>query len=154
MPTDPTAEPFDGPSTTYLVSQVHHPLRNISDALLKPYGVTGIQFTVLSVVAHRNGLSSADLSRRFYVTPQSMGQLLSTLEERGLLERKEDANNRRILRIGLTAAGCKVVEAGTRDMARLEEEAFSSLSAKELKTLRGLLRTLVDDLRQRRMGAS
>ncbi|WP_158213225.1 MarR family winged helix-turn-helix transcriptional regulator [Pigmentiphaga sp. NML080357] len=154
MSTEHLAEPFNGPSTTYLVSQVHHPLRNFSDAILKPYGVTGIQFTVLSVVAHREGLSSADLSRRFYVTPQSMGQLLATLEERGLLERKEDSNNRRILRITLTSAGREVVEAGTRDMAKLEEDAFSSLSPKEIKTLRSLLRTVVDDLRSRRIGSA
>ena len=149
MSTDQPAEPFSGPSTTYLVSQVHHPLRNFSDALLKPYGVTGIQFTVLSVVAHREKLSSADLSRRFYVTPQSIGQLLSTLEER-----KEDANNRRILRITLTPAGHEVVEAGTRELNRFEQEAFSSLSPKELKTLRGLLRTVIDDLRSRHIGAT
>jgi len=154
LSTDQPAEPFSGPSTTYLVSQVHHPLRNFSDALLKPYGVTGIQFTVLSVVAHREKLSSADLSRRFYVTPQSMGQLLSTLEERGLLERKEDANNRRILRITLTPAGREVVEAGTRELNRFEQEAFSSLSPKELKTFRGLLRTVIDDLRSRHIGAT
>lgn len=154
MPTDHPAEPFSGPSTTYLVSQVHHPLRNFSDTLLKPYGVTGIQFTVLSVVAHREGLSSADLSRRFYVTPQSMGQLLTTLEGRGLLERTEDANNRRILRITLTAAGRDVVESGTRDMAKLEEDAFSSLNDQEIRTLRSLLRTVVDDLRQRQVGSA
>lgn len=149
MSTESSSDPFGGPSTTYLISQVHHPLRNFSDALLRRYGVTGLQFTVLSVVAHREGLSSADLSRRFYVTPQSMGQLLTTLEERGLLERREDSNNRRILRITLTPAGREVVEAGTRDMAKLEEDAFRSLSPKELKTLRSLLRTVISDLRSR-----
>ncbi|MDX3905228.1 MAG: MarR family transcriptional regulator [Pigmentiphaga sp.] len=154
MSTEHANEPFNGPSTTYLISQVHHPLRNFSDAILKPYGVTGIQFTVLSVVAHREGLSSADLSRRFYVTPQSMGQLLATLEERGLLERKEDANNRRILRITLTAAGRDVVESGSHEMAMLEQDALRSLSAKEIKTLRGLLRTVIDDLRSRRIGSA
>lgn len=83
-----------------------------------------------------------------------MGQLLSTLEERGLLERKEDANNRRILRITLTPAGREVVEAGTRELNRFEQEAFSSLSPKELKTFRGLLRTVIDDLRSRHIGAT
>ena len=154
MPTDQAADPFDGPSTIYLVSQVHHPLRNLSDAQLKPLAVTSIQFTVLSVVAHRDGLSSAELSRRFYVTPQSMGQLLTTLEERGLLERKEDSGNRRILRITLTPAGRDVVEQGARLIARLEEAAFSSLGPKEIKTLRALLRTVVDDLRNRELGSS
>lgn len=142
---------FDGASTIYLVSQAHMPLRNLSDAVLKPLSVTGLQFTILSVVASREGLSSAELSRRFYVSPQSMGQLLTLLEERGLLARKEDANNRRILRIHPTAAGRKIVETGTREVARLEAAAFASLSPKQLQTLRTLLRAVVDDLRAKPM---
>jgi len=144
----------DGRSTTYLLSQVNQPLRNLSDNLLKPYGVTGIQFTVLSAVARREGLSSADLSRRFYVTPQSMGQLLSTLEERGLLKRQEDVNNRRILRITLTPAGRALVEQGSQDMVKLEEDVFTSLNARQIKTLRTLLQTVMEDLRSRQINSN
>ncbi|GGX07068.1 hypothetical protein GCM10007242_10530 [Pigmentiphaga litoralis] len=142
-----TAEPSLGASTTYLVSQVHFALRNRTEAALKKYAVTGIQYTVLSVLGHRDGLSSADLSRRFYVTPQSMGQLLSTLEERGLLVRREDAANRRILRVSLTPEGRKLVDAGAKDIEAVETDAFSCLDPRDLKTMRANLRTLVGELR-------
>ena len=136
-----------GASTTYLVSQVHFALRNRTEAALKKYAVTGIQYTVLSVLAHRDGLSSADLSRRFYVTPQSMGQLLSSLEERGLLARNEDMTNRRILRVSLTAAGRELVDAGSKDLAEVETLAFAALDGNELQHLRSSLHTLVGALR-------
>ncbi len=149
MPKDEaTRTVTSGPSTTYLVSQVHHALRTLTEAALKPYAVTGIQFTVLSVLEHRDGLSSADLSRRFYVTPQSMGQLLSTLEDRGFLERKEDASNRRILRVSLTAAGRNLVTAGSNEITQLENMAFASLSHNELQSFRAILQPLVQRLRE------
>jgi DNA-binding MarR family transcriptional regulator len=136
-----------GASTTYLISQVHFALRSRTEAALKKYAVTGIQYTVLSVLAHRDGLSSADLSRRFYVTPQSMGQLLSSLEERGLLARNEDMSNRRILRVSLTDAGRELVEAGAKDIAEVESLAFAILDGNDLQRLRSNLHALVGSLR-------
>lgn len=149
MPKNESApnEPSRGATTTYLVSQVHFALRHRTEAALKKYAVTGIQYTVLSVLANRDGLSSADLSRRFYVTPQSMGQLLGGLEERGLLARKENSNNRRILQVSLTQAGRDLVKAGAKDIAEVETEAFSGLAAPELKHLRTMLSSLVGTLR-------
>lgn len=138
-----------GASTTYLVSQLHFALRYRTEAALKKYAVTGLQYTVLSVLGLRDGLSSADLSRRFYVTPQSMGQLLGSLEERGFLVRNEDASNRRILRVSLTDAGRQLVEAGAKDIAQVEAIAFAELGDADLQQLRSSLHALVATLRSR-----
>lgn len=140
-------EPRITSSTTYLFEQIHYALRIRTEAALRKYSTTAIQYTVLSVLANRDGLSSADLSRRFYVTPQSMGQLLSLLEERGLLERNEDVVNRRILRVSLTPAGRALVDACAIEMQQLEAKAFGSLAPPQLDALRIDLHKLVQSLR-------
>jgi DNA-binding MarR family transcriptional regulator len=142
------------PSTIYLVSQVHYALRTRAEVVLKPYAVTGLQFTVLSVVARHNGLSSADLSRRFYVTPQAMGQLLAGLEHRALLKRVEDAKNRRVLRISLTPAGRKLVKAGAAEIRKLEAKTLASLGEGPLQEFRSMLHTLMWTLREEPTGDS
>ncbi|RJF92267.1 MarR family winged helix-turn-helix transcriptional regulator [Noviherbaspirillum saxi] len=134
--------------TTYLVSQTWFALRDLTDIALKQHGITGIQYTVLSILASRNNLSPAQLSRRFYVTPQAMGQMLTLLETSGLLNRTEDPANRRILRVTLTKAGLDLVKECDAEMKVIEEDVFSILTAKEITMLRSMLQSVAEHARK------
>ena len=79
------------------------------EEVLRPLGVTLHQYTALSILERREGLSSAQLARRHYVTPQAMHQLVATMERDGLIERRPDEANRRILRAWLTGRGAEVL---------------------------------------------
>jgi len=61
------------------------------------------EYTALSVLRARPGLSNAQLARRSLVTPQSMIETLTKLERRGLVWREVDSDHSRILRARLTA---------------------------------------------------
>lgn len=149
MPQRPSPEkpPRPPARATYLIAQAWYALRDRVDAALKQHGVTGIQYTVLSVLAGRDNLSPAQLSRRFYVTQQAMGQMLTNLQEAGLLTRTEDPSNRRILRVALTDAGRKLVRQCDAEMKAIEEEAFAGLSASELDALRTTLQSVAQNMR-------
>ena len=125
--------------TAYLLAQAHFAMRIRIDEALKNLEVTGLQYTVLSLVNLHPGLSSAELSRRFFRTQQAMGQLLSGLEERGWLVRDEDPTNRRILRVALTEAGRTLVMSGGEALDVVEDEAFSGFTAAEIKVFRTVL---------------
>jgi DNA-binding MarR family transcriptional regulator len=139
----PSASPRRKARTTYLLSQAHVVVRAHVDNGLRALGATSLQYTVLATVAKHPGSSSAALSRRFYRTQQAMGQLLSALEERGWIERSEDAANRRILRVGLTAEGAALVAAGDALMDRLERRLFATVDAGDLEAFRSVLAALV-----------
>jgi len=114
----------------YLVARVFHALRATRlEPALKDAGITPLQFTIMSVVERHPGLSSAELSRRFYVSAQTMGQVLGNLEKRGILRRREDNENRRILRVSLTAKGEKLARECDLKMEAIEAEIFGSDSA-------------------------
>ena len=70
--------------------------------LVGPKGLSVAQYTTLSILRSRSGLSNAQLARRLWVTPQSMNEVISALERAGLIERVPDVANRRILRTALT----------------------------------------------------
>ena len=106
------------PRTIYLLNQANYALRSMLDARLRAVSMTGIQYTILSLVERHEGISSAELSRRFFVTAQTMNEIINGMVQRGLLSRKEDPDNKRILRLKLTARGRKTLKDVRRDRRR------------------------------------
>ncbi|WP_405418763.1 MarR family winged helix-turn-helix transcriptional regulator [Pseudonocardia alni] len=94
-----------GQRLTYLVKRLQMAERARMEEALRPLGVTLAQYTALSVLERRGGLSSAQLARRHFVTPQAMQQLVAAMERDGIVERRPDPDNRRILQVWLTPHG-------------------------------------------------
>jgi DNA-binding MarR family transcriptional regulator len=99
------ARPRPRPSLLYAVKQVELIVRAHLDDLLRESAVTALQYTALTVLARRDGLTSAELARNSFVTPQAMADLVTALERNGLIVRRRNPENRRQLLISLTPAG-------------------------------------------------
>jgi DNA-binding MarR family transcriptional regulator len=121
----------------------HYGHRAVNDAI-RPYGVTPTQMGALNRLVQEPGLSGAELARRLLVTPQAAQLALAALEERGLVERRPDANHGRIVRTYLTGEGRDVVDACMVLGLRAEDQFLSVLSAEERKTLVELLGRLAN----------
>src|SRR5260370_17502295 len=82
------AAPDDSkPMLLYLVKQVELAVRSHLDALLRPAGLTALQYTALTVLERHPDLSAAQLARNSFVTNQSMADMITALKGRGLLQR-------------------------------------------------------------------
>src|SRR3712207_1008086 len=79
-----------GQRLTYLIKRLEMAERARMEEVLRPLGVTLHQYTALSILERREGLSSAQLARRTYVTPQAMHQLVASMERDRLIERRPD----------------------------------------------------------------
>jgi DNA-binding MarR family transcriptional regulator len=85
-----------------IVSLIYHE----SKSMAKKYGVTGPQgFVIKSLYASPTPLSSADLSRRLFVTPSNMTGIIDRLEDKGLVTRVKKEKDRRTTLIVLTEKG-------------------------------------------------
>lgn len=120
-------EPGEEPMTLYLVKRLEMLVRSLMDDALRIHGVTTLQYTALSVLARHDGMSSAALSRRSFVTPQTMNEMVLWFERRGLVARERDPQNRRVLLIHLTEDGRRVVADCTEIVRELEERVHSSM---------------------------
>jgi DNA-binding MarR family transcriptional regulator len=136
-----------GAGTLYLVHALTHASRSDLDDALRHLDLSSLQYTVLSVLARNQNLSSSRLSRRFYVTPQTMGEIILLLERKGLIERREDPANRKALLLSLTRLGKTVCAEGDGYVKKLERRIFGALSGAELATLRSILSTAIASLR-------
>lgn len=138
------------PSTMYLLHQASQAMRARLEQSLREIQMTGIKYTVLAIVGGGANVSSADLSRRFFVTPQTMNEIVGDLVQRGLIMRREDPNTKRVLRLMLTLPGRRLLEKCEQIADEVEEQALAQFSADKLAGLRVLLKALLNELRNSR----
>jgi DNA-binding MarR family transcriptional regulator len=130
------------PRLAYLIKRIEMVERARMEEILRPLGVSLTQYTALSLLERRE-LSSAQLARRHYVTPQAMNQLVATMERDGLIERRPDPLNRRILRAALTDRGAEVLASCHAAVEDLESRVLVALTPAEAQQFRRFLeRTL------------
>src|SRR5215470_9172611 len=72
----------------YLLKTAQQSLRTAMDATLRDLDVTTPQYAVLTFLQDSPGLSSAQLARRAFVTPQTMNRIVANLEAAELIERQ------------------------------------------------------------------
>ena len=108
-------------------------------AALRPFNLSTPQYTVLLVLSEEPGLSGAGLARRCLVTPQTMSSVLSTLEGRGLVERKPHPVHQHILEARLTRSGRALLNKADVPVTAVEQALDAEFSAKERQQLLKLL---------------
>jgi DNA-binding MarR family transcriptional regulator len=123
----------------YLVKQVELAVRSHLDDIVRPVGLTALQYTALTVLERHPGLSSAQLARNSFVTAQSMADMIMALEGRGLVQRRRDAADRRRLVVVLTSDARELLDRYRDEVAALEAKLLSGLTRAEVLTLRRTL---------------
>ncbi len=111
---------------------------------ISEHGVSTAQIGVLRQLSNEPGLSGAELARRLLISPQGVQLALTTLEHRGLVERKQDPQHKRILQAFLTDEGREVVTTVLNDALAAHGRVFGVLDAGEQETLRELLSRIVE----------
>lgn len=136
----PASEPWEGaPRLSYLLKQVERAGRGALDKVSRHHGITAAQYTALSVLARHPGMSSAQLGRRSFASPQSANELVVALERRRLVSREARTSNRRVLGISLTPAGSAVLAACDAEVAAVEDRMLRLLDPAERRAMRDLL---------------
>lgn len=134
------------PSLIYVIGRVDQGVRRELRVRLAPLALSVPDVTTLSVLRGRSGLSNAQLARRALITPQSMLEVLASLEQRGLLARRPDAANARIMRAELTPSGRRLLARADAVIAALEDELLAAVAPEEREQARGALLRVMGEL--------
>ncbi|MFD0692413.1 MarR family winged helix-turn-helix transcriptional regulator [Actinomadura fibrosa] len=137
------------PRTTYLVKRLELAVRAHLDQAIGELGLTTPQYAALSALPAKPGVSSADLARLSFVSPQAMNEMVGILERKGLIRREASPRHRRRLGIFLTEHGQECLRQCEERADQVEEVLFAALSAQERQTLDRLLRRCCDTLDRR-----
>ncbi len=137
--------PSSAARTLYLIRRVQFASYLRLEQAVSSLRLTTAQYMVLSMLGHREPLSSAQLSRRFSVTPQTMFKLIATLKRKGLVSRKSINGDRRSRYVSLTPAGRRILAVCERAVGALEADLFRNFSGGQLAQFRRHLIKFITD---------
>ncbi|MDZ5603748.1 MarR family transcriptional regulator [Pseudomonas sp. RP23018S] len=128
----------------------------ILDSHLESEGVTAAQFKVLIIATQYQVDTPAELCRCLGLDSGSMTRMLDRLEQKALIQRQRCPQDRRQVRLTLTADGQRLADRLPEVGAKAMNELVGVLQADELKTLEGLLAKVLlnagDPMTVRRFG--
>jgi len=117
--------------------------RRTSEELL---GMRLKAFLLLGYVRDRGAVSQQELETGLLMDANSVVLLLNETEAAGFSVRRRDPADRRRHMVELTASGRAAVERAENAREGIEDEVLSDLSPDERKTLRKLLRRVLEGL--------
>jgi MarR family transcriptional regulator, organic hydroperoxide resistance regulator len=97
--------------------------RNMAHLEIKPP-----HLDIMINLYRREGISQQELARKLLVGRSNMSMLLPQLEKRGLIERRADARDKRVLRLHLTDEGKTITEQAMKIQTALIDTVMETAS--------------------------
>lgn len=94
----------------FLIRRLHQIHLALFAEECEPYGVTPVQFSILTVTAATPGIEQGELAQQIGVDRTTLANVLARLETRALLTRAVAASDRRVKLVTLTATGRRILK--------------------------------------------
>lgn len=138
-----TGKRFDSPQQEVFLNlwRTYDRLRAYEDELFGRHGLTAQQYNALRLlqVASPGKVPTLALGARLVSRAPDITRLLDRLCERGLVDRERPADNRRVVNIGITAAGAALLELLSHEVRACHGRQLGHLSEDEMRLLVDLL---------------
>ena len=133
------------PTPTHLwliLWRAYDSLREHAERHIASLGLGFSDFAVLEYLLHKGPAPVNTIGSKIRLTSGSITAAVDRLERKGMVERHDDAGDRRARIVHLTEAGRKLIECAFADHQAAMERAASGLTATERKRAAHLLRKL------------
>jgi DNA-binding MarR family transcriptional regulator len=130
----------------FLMHDVSRLRRVVFDSFVKPLGITRSRWWVLACLSRHDGMTQSDLAGVLELGKAALGGLIDRLELSGLIQRRSDANDRRVKRIHLTHRGHQMVKEMRQLSHEMSERVLDGLSHDQRLMLAGMFTLLKNNL--------
>ena len=135
---------FDSPQQEVYLSlwRTYDRLRMHEDKLFSQHDLTAQQYNALRLLRaeHPATLPTLALAARLVSHAPDITRLLDRLDERGLVARERMADNRRVVRVGITDAGLALLKQLDQPVRNCHQEQLGHLTSGQLRSLVEMLR--------------
>jgi DNA-binding MarR family transcriptional regulator len=128
----------------FLARQLHRITAAIFDEETASFGLTGLQYGILNVVAVEPGIDQISVCNALGVDRSTLAGVVDRLEDKGLLARRAGVADRRSNALHLTRAGNRILGEIEASAHKAERRAFDVFSAAEQAQFERLLARLVE----------
>jgi DNA-binding MarR family transcriptional regulator len=119
-------------------------VHDLESSVHRPRGLSWAGFRLLFALWVAGPLEPRALARLSAVSRASISSVLNTLQRDGLIERRRESSDRRVVTVVLTDRGRTVVADAFGEHNRREQAWLAGLSAAEQQDLAGLLHRVLD----------
>ncbi|MDB5765491.1 MAG: Transcriptional regulator, MarR family [Collimonas fungivorans] len=130
-------------SIGYLLARTRAMMIKSSDEALMPHGITHAQGAILLMLSTGKYSTAADLARETYTDAASTKRMIDRLVARDLIKREPCANDRRLMKLHLTASGIELSKLVPQAFCGVLNKHFSDFSAEEIGFLKSMLKRLL-----------
>ncbi|MCP9954336.1 MULTISPECIES: MarR family winged helix-turn-helix transcriptional regulator [Actinomadura] len=129
-----------------LLARADKLLRAASDAAMSEHGVRVGQNLVLEALWERDGLTPGEVAARLGLTTPTIVNTATRMEAAGLVVRRRDPADARLVRLYLTGKALRAREPVEEARRRLEERVAAALSEEERRHVRTALEKIIEEL--------
>jgi MarR family transcriptional regulator, organic hydroperoxide resistance regulator len=133
-------------SSGYLVRDAHRAFQRLLERRITPYGVTRGQWYFLRVLWTHDGLSQRELSARVGLMEPTTVIALRSMEKAGLIERERSADDRRRVRVLLTAKAKRLRNELLAVARNITDASEEGLAAHDLAAFRRVIARMTANL--------
>jgi MarR family 2-MHQ and catechol resistance regulon transcriptional repressor len=109
---------------------------------LEETGIDDTDFRILEALLNKGPLPVNTIGPKVYLTPGSISVAIDRLLDRGLVNRVESPQDRRVRIVSLTSKGKELIVPGFRKHASEIRKVFADASPKELRALETTLKKI------------
>lgn len=124
------------------MARTHNHVFQKIEKQISSYGLNSSEFGVLEALYHKGDLPVQLIAEKILVTSGTITYVINKLLKKGLVERKQCSNDRRIYYISLTEAGHGLIKEIFPDHANYIEDLFSHLNVSDKKDLIRILNSI------------
>ncbi len=132
-----------------LLAHVSQIFRSVSDTFTDHVDIPRGQATVLCTVARQDGLTQSEIAERLSVQGATVTNMLQRLEEAGLVVRRRDQEDNRLVRVYLTKAGLEKERSINAQFAAMQELIFKGISEEDRVILRQQLQQIIENISEK-----
>jgi DNA-binding MarR family transcriptional regulator len=129
-----------------LLAQVCQAYRALSDAFMDDIAMHRAQAGLLCRLFVQDGMTQSEIGEQLAVQGATITNILQRMEEAGLVTRRRDEEDNRLVRVNLTEAGRERERAITEQFLKLERAVFEGISDSDRVVLRQLLNQMLRNM--------
>lgn len=148
-PTEKPAEALEKIDSGFLRTLLGYNTRRATVSILalftqrmQPLDLKPVEFSILSIIGRNPGVMPSQLCTELNLLPPNLTKLLARLDKRQLLVRTPLHNDKRAVSLSLSAQGVALQAQAETTVMKLEADAASALTTKQLETLITLLQKI------------
>lgn len=126
----------------FLLTETARMYRKLLDRRLQPLGLSRAQWSVLAILAVRDGLSQSQLAEMLEIEKTTTGRLIDHVEKSGWIERRPIPGDRRLWGVYLTEQARPLIAEVERIVLGTRMDVLDGLSPKQQEALSHALLTV------------